>query len=269
MSEYYGAPTTPTDSFLAHYGVRGMKWGVRRAKMTGNAKKLSRAHERALKKLAKLNAKADIETQANKAKKFNKIAKTATKIGAAGASAAIVGTGTNHTLHYINTLHKKIAKSKLDDIDRKAAKDTDEALGMYGHNNSQFNSGKISKKEWDSNNEAIDSFFNDSMKEYDTNYNKTIDDFNKGKNKRKTAADIGRYVGYIGAGVGGIGLGTAAVAKGKAMIAKHRTTEKGHAKAVAKRDAWRNQMDEVFAGTKYQGQYTHPSNKKKRRSRNG
>lgn len=29
MSEYYGV-TTPTNDFLAHYGIKGMRWGVRK-----------------------------------------------------------------------------------------------------------------------------------------------------------------------------------------------------------------------------------------------
>lgn len=31
MNEYYGIASTPTDDFLAHYGIKGMKWGVRKA----------------------------------------------------------------------------------------------------------------------------------------------------------------------------------------------------------------------------------------------
>ena len=30
MNEYYGSPTTQMDDYLAHYGIPGMKWGVRK-----------------------------------------------------------------------------------------------------------------------------------------------------------------------------------------------------------------------------------------------
>ena len=52
-------------------------------------------------------------------------------------------------------------------------------------------------------------------------------------------------------GVGALGLLGAGIAGGKALKARYRTTQKGHAKAVADRDAWKNQMAETFKGTKY------------------
>ena len=39
MSEYYGV-STPTEDFISHYGVKGMKWGVRKAIKDALAKKL-------------------------------------------------------------------------------------------------------------------------------------------------------------------------------------------------------------------------------------
>lgn len=39
MSEYYGTPAASSD-FLAHYGVKGMRWGVRKAIEKGNMTKL-------------------------------------------------------------------------------------------------------------------------------------------------------------------------------------------------------------------------------------
>lgn len=59
--EYYGSATTPTDDFLAHYGVKGMKWGVRRAIERGNTRALSRHYNRAARKLEKLTARTDKE----------------------------------------------------------------------------------------------------------------------------------------------------------------------------------------------------------------
>ena len=58
MSEYYGV--TPSSDFFAHYGVKGMKWGVRRAVEKGNTKRLDRHYKKATKKLEKLKTKADV-----------------------------------------------------------------------------------------------------------------------------------------------------------------------------------------------------------------
>lgn len=82
---YYGV--TRTDEYLAHYGIKGMKWGVRKARESGNSKALGRQYRKAQKKLAKLEARA------NNGKKY---AKRAALLGAGAAAAggvAAVGTG--------------------------------------------------------------------------------------------------------------------------------------------------------------------------------
>lgn len=66
------------DDYLAHYGIRGMKWGVRKAIESGNARKLSRQYAKAQKKLAKL------EKRANSGSKY---AKRAAALGAGAAAA--------------------------------------------------------------------------------------------------------------------------------------------------------------------------------------
>lgn len=64
--------------YLAHYGVRGMKWGVRKAIERGNSRALSRQYAKAQKKLAKL------EKRAANGKKY---AKRAAALGAGAAAA--------------------------------------------------------------------------------------------------------------------------------------------------------------------------------------
>lgn len=76
-----------SDEYLAHYGIRGMKWGVRRAIKSGNSARLGRQYAKAQKKLAKL------EKQAGKSKKY---ARRAALMGAGAAAAgglAVAGTG--------------------------------------------------------------------------------------------------------------------------------------------------------------------------------
>ena len=74
------------DEYLAHYGIRGMKWGVRKAIASGNSARLGRQYAKAQKKLAKL------EKQAGKSKKY---ARRAALMGAGAAAAgglAVAGT---------------------------------------------------------------------------------------------------------------------------------------------------------------------------------
>lgn len=87
MAEYYGVERTP--EYLMHYGIRGMKWGVRKAIERGNSKALARHYRKAQNKLAKLNDKADINKQRSIAKKYGKISKISGAIGASGVG--IVG----------------------------------------------------------------------------------------------------------------------------------------------------------------------------------
>ena len=85
-NEYYGAPSTPNENFLAHYGIKGMKWGVRKAIDRGNDRALSRQYRKAEKKLAKL------EKRAASGKKY---AKRAALMGAGAAAAGgVAATGT-------------------------------------------------------------------------------------------------------------------------------------------------------------------------------
>ena len=85
-NEYYGAASTPNEDFLAHYGVKGMKWGVRKAIERGNSRALARQYRKASRKLAKL------EKRAANGKKYAKRA-AALGLGAAAAGgAAVAGT---------------------------------------------------------------------------------------------------------------------------------------------------------------------------------
>ena len=79
-----------SDEYLAHYGIRGMKWGVRKAREMGGAKgakRLSKQYAKASKKLAKLEKRA-----ANSGKYARRAALMGAGAAAAGGLAA-AGTG--------------------------------------------------------------------------------------------------------------------------------------------------------------------------------
>lgn len=64
MAKYYGV--VRSEEYLSHYGIKGMKWGVQKAKAAGNADALSKQYAKASKKLTKLKNKADLNYQLEK-----------------------------------------------------------------------------------------------------------------------------------------------------------------------------------------------------------
>lgn len=52
MAEYYAV--NRSDDFLAHYGIKGMKWGVQKAIRKGNMRAYRKHYKKAAKRLARL-----------------------------------------------------------------------------------------------------------------------------------------------------------------------------------------------------------------------
>lgn len=61
MAEYYAVERSP--EYLMHYGIKGMRWGVQKAKYKGNERALSRHYNKALKKIQKYKDLMNIDKQ--------------------------------------------------------------------------------------------------------------------------------------------------------------------------------------------------------------
>lgn len=57
MAEYYAVERS--DEYLTHYGIRGMRWGVRKALKRGNSRVYKRQYKKAAKRLARLDKQAN------------------------------------------------------------------------------------------------------------------------------------------------------------------------------------------------------------------
>ena len=69
MAKYYGV--VRSEEYLSHYGIKGMKWGVQKAKAAGDTNALSKHYAKASKKLTKLKNKADLNYQLEKKKDYS------------------------------------------------------------------------------------------------------------------------------------------------------------------------------------------------------
>ena len=90
MSQYYGIQRS--DEYLAHYGIKGMKWGVQKAKDRGDQAALNKHYKKASIKLAKLSANANRglqRTRFDNAKRNMAAGALTSGLGSAGLTYAI------------------------------------------------------------------------------------------------------------------------------------------------------------------------------------
>ena len=171
MAKYYGVERS--NEYLAHYGIKGMRWGVRKALERGDSKALDRHYRKALAKAKKLNTKANISRSQQEYK--GRMSDAAT-LGLSGAGIAGMGIGLKALQDATHT----------------------RAIGLM------------------------------SGIPFDT-----------------------QTMHYVTTPIGGALGAWGAYNLGKGIAAKRRTTAKGHAKAQAKAQNFRNEMKGAFKGTKY------------------
>lgn len=236
MSEYYAV--TRSNNHLAHYGIKGMKWGVRKAIALGDSKKLNKEFNKAAKKLSKLQDKA-----------LNS-GKYAAKAAAYGAAAAGTGALTVGGTGLIKSGLKSAGKA-IEGVGR--AMEDSRKHTTLGSVMRRTGSGMTSASD------AIEKWGNKKPKPTYKKVAKRVVDRNTGKSK---VVFINKQIGNpatqanamsndtkfkIGAGVVTAGLGAAAARN--AYIASNSR------KYLNKANNFKQAMDDTFAGTKYAGQY--------------
>lgn len=252
-NEYYGVASTPTEDFLAHYGIKGMKWGVRKAIQRGSDRALSRQYNKAQKKLAKL------EKLANNGKKYAKraagygagaaLAGTIAGMGAskfAGAAvkgAGHVATGAGNVTQKLGSAMMKSRNAKIRNLGYSAIM-AGKDMKIAGIPLKGSTSARVANE--------VDKW---GKTTHNININKTLGIDNNSNLGRKlgTARLSNNTLVRAGAGAVGAGLGIAA-----ARNAYRAATAKKHAQQAKE---FKAEMNKTFAGTKY----ASGSQKKKRR----
>jgi len=251
------------DEYLAHYGIRGMKWGVRKAIASGNSARLGRQYAKAQKKLAKL------EKQAGKSKKY---ARRAALLGAGAAAAgglAAAGTsgvaaasrGLGKGLHAVGNLAGAYGRTpgKMNPIKRAS---TSAAVGIHRAANALnkvgSNTGVINT--WGNSNSIGQALKVGGRKLQNAVPGNITAKLTGGKGIVGTTDKLGKVSNntFARIGAGAIGAGLAAGAARNAYKA---------ATAKKKAEKFRAAMNESFKGTKYANGGNQPRQGGKKRRR--
>ena len=242
-NEYYGSSSVGSNKdFFAHYGVKGIKWGVRNAIALGNQKRLDRHFAKAVKKLNKLQ---------DKALHSGKYAAKAAGYGAAAAGAgalAIGGTGLVKKGMNVTGKAMETAGRKMLDSHKHGTLGT--ILTRTGHSVNKAG-------------DAVGTWGNLKSKPVYKKIAKTVTDRVTGKTKTVFVySQVGKRMSNdtkfrIGAGAAALGLG--------ALAAKNAYTASNSRKYYDKASRFKTAMDDAFSGTKYSGQYVVPLKERKKR----
>lgn len=269
------------DEYLAHYGIRGMKWGVRKAIASGNSKRLGKQYAKAQRKLAKL------QKRATSGKKY---AKRAALLGAgaaaAGGLAAVGAGGVSSGLRYAGRTVRGGMKGLGNAMDavgrnlsgrRGLAGKAGNAIGAAGRSIRRASKGvnltgaSHAVDEWarsTSMSSGARKFLNsDRVQNLGRSYHGVGGQAvrNAGAATGKAASDVSKKlkgvsnntIARIGAGAVGAGLGVAA-----GYNAYRAATTKRAAKKAAQ---FQSEMNKAFAGTQYANGGNRQGKKRKRR----
>ena len=257
MSRYYGVAMSEYDkNYLAHHGIKGQKWGVRRYQNEdgtltaegrqrygideGGNKKLGRLYKHEVRKLKRLKNRTDIDLQKARAAKYDKLAKAGVKAAVAGVGTAAAVSGLNNILKDNYKLKNELLERDWNDAFSKLDRDVRSAW----RNDKSFNTKTgYSDSTWNYI-DMITEDFNKKSDEIEGAQRANTNKFNKGANIRKAIA--------TGAGVvSAAGLATAAFGKVMSNIAKQRVTDIGHEKAVKKYQERYDRAMKTFGGTAF------------------
>ena len=206
MNEYYG--DLPYSESLAHWGVKGMKWGIRKARPVGSGVSKSFGYKRAEKKLARLQAKANSAELIKRANRLDKVSKGARVVGRVGLGAAAAGTaGTMVSRHVLDPNTISWA-NKLHDTIRRTSDSMSKTMGQSGGSTLQ------------------------EIRDFNAKHHSDIDsEYANRMNKISNLNQISRGVQAGGAGLAALGYGTAIGSKLRANVLRKRA---GNAQKMAK-----------------------------------